>query len=243
MLKSPPPIEILFEDEFIIGISKPAMVLSQPSFDKNRKPIKDLLEEQRPDLKNRLYLHHRLDFETSGVFLISKSPKANAPLTEMFQNHEFEKTYLCLTRPNPLQAGKKVSCEVLPPTEESAHESWIIKNYMAPAKGMTKHKKRMISVKSGGWSAETKFKILKTTTLFHFVEAQPKTGRTHQIRQHLQESYRSILGDNIYGGKSSDVPRLMLHAASLKFPHPITKDVIKIEAALPQDFQSCLSKV
>lgn len=243
MLNPTPLIEILFEDEFIIGICKPAMILSQPSFDKNRKPIKDLLEEQRPDLKNKLYLHHRLDFETSGVFLISKSTKANAPLTEMFQNHQFEKTYLCLTRPNPLQPGKKVSCEVLSPTEDPTQESWIIKNYMAPAKGMTKHKKRMISVKSGGWPAETKFKILNTTSLFHFVQAQPKTGRTHQIRQHLQESYRSILGDNIYGGKSSDVPRLMLHAVSLEFPHPVTKAMIKIEASLPQDFQSCLGKV
>jgi len=252
MLNPAPKIEILFEDEFIIGIHKPAMVLSQPSFDKNRRPIKDLLEDQRIDLKNKLYLHHRLDFETSGVFLISKSPKANAPLTEMFQNHQFEKTYLCLTRPNPLQPGKKVNCEVLAATNSSSPhttatespltEPWIIKNYMAPAKGMTKHKKRMISVNSGGWPAETKFKILQTTSLFHFVEAQPKTGRTHQIRQHLQESYRSILGDNIYGGKSSEVPRLMLHAARLEFPHPISKAMIKIEAALPQDFQSCLAK-
>jgi len=229
-------MEVLFEDQYIVCVNKPAMVLSQPSFDKNRKPIKDLFEEQRPDLKDKLFLHHRLDFETSGVFLMSKSKAANAPLTEMFKNHSFKKIYVCLTRPNPLNPGKKVECQII----QTDQTEWIIKNHMAPAKDMMKHKKRMISVKSGGWKAETHFKILKTTGLFHYIQATPKTGRTHQIRQHLQESYRSILGDNIYGGKSSDVPRLMLHAFQLIFPHPITGQEICAEAALPSDFVTLL---
>jgi len=229
-------MEILFEDEYIVCVNKPAMVLSQPSFDKNRKPIRDLFEEQRTDLKNHLYLHHRLDYETSGVFLMSKSKTANAPLTEMFKNHSFQKIYVCMTRPNPLNPGKKVECNIILPDQSE----WIIKNHMAPAKDMIKHKKRMISVKSGGWKAETHFKILKSTPGFYFIQATPKTGRTHQIRQHLQESYRSILGDNIYGGKSSDVPRLMLHAFQLNFPHPISKTEISVEAPLPADFATLL---
>ena len=232
-------MQILFEDDDLISVYKPAMVLSQPSFDKTRKPIKDLLEEFRPDLKGRLYLHHRLDYETSGVFLISKSQKANRPLTEMFQNHAFEKIYVCLTRPNVLQPGKKVTCQTI-----SDHpEKWLIKNYMAPAKDMIKHKKRMVSVKSGGWPAETEFEVISTASWFHYVQAKPKTGRTHQIRQHLQESYRSILGDNIYGGKSAEVPRLMLHAKSLEFKHPVSSELLKIEAPLPKDFESCLQKI
>jgi 23S rRNA pseudouridine955/2504/2580 synthase len=232
-------MDILFEDEFIICVDKPAMVLSQPSFDKNRIPVKEQLEYQRPDLKNKLFLHHRLDFETSGVFLMSKSPISNKPLTEMFKNHNFEKFYVCLTRPNALSAGKKVTCEINSENENT----WTIKNFMAPAKGMGGGKRRMISVKAGGWQAETEFKILSTNLLFHYIQAKPKTGRTHQIRQHLQESYRSILGDNIYGGKSADVPRLMLHAHRLEFQHPITHQPLKIEAALPKDFESCLHKV
>jgi len=232
-------IDILFEDEFIISVYKPAMVLSQPSFDKKRIPIKEQFEILRPDLKDKLFLHHRLDFETSGVFLMSKSTIANKPLTEMFKNHHFQKTYVCLTRPNALVAGKKVSCIINPDIENN----WIIKNFMAPAKGMGGGKRRMISVKSGGWPAETDFQIISSHPLFHYVQARPKTGRTHQIRQHLQESYRSILGDNIYGGKSADVPRLMLHAKTLEFSHPITGVPIKIEAALPKDFETCLHKV
>lgn len=229
-------MQILFEDEYIICVNKPAMVLSQPSFNKERKPVQLLLEEQRPDLKNKLYLHHRLDFETSGVFLLSKSKLANSPLTEMFKSHQFEKIYHCLSRPNSLQAGKKVDCIVI----QNDQSEWIIKNFMAPAKGMGK-KTRMISVKSGGWAAETHFKILKTTSKFHYIECRPKTGRTHQIRQHLQESYRSILGDNIYGGKSAEVPRLMLHAFQLKFLHPISQQAMCVKAPLPTDFIKIVS--
>ncbi|MFN3454853.1 MAG: RluA family pseudouridine synthase [Pseudobdellovibrio sp.] len=229
-------MQIIFEDNYIICVNKPAMVLSQVSFNKDRKPVQTLLEEVRPDLKGHLYLHHRLDFETSGVFLLSKSKQANAPLTEMFKTHQVEKVYVCLARPNELKPGKKVECDIL---NENGSE-WIIKNYMAPAKGMGHKKTRMISVKSGGWLAETHFKILQSNQMYHFIQCTPKTGRTHQIRQHLQESYRSILGDNIYGGKSSDVPRLMLHAFQLNFPHPITKELIKVEAPLPNDIKKIL---
>ncbi len=230
-------VEILFEDDFLILVNKPAMVLSQPSFNQKRLPIKEMLEQQRPDLKGQLYLHHRLDYETSGVFLMSKNKQANAGLSKMFQTHEFEKNYLCLTRPNKLVAGKKVECII---NEAATSEAWIIKNYMAPAKDMVNHKKRMISVKSGGWSAETSFTILYSKPDFHYIKASPKTGRTHQIRQHLQESYRSILGDNIYGGKSDKVPRLMLHAHQLIFQHPIHQNKMTIEAVVPKDFESLL---
>lgn len=227
-------IEILFEDEFLIIVNKPPLVLSQPSFDKNRLPIKDVFEKENPELKGKLFLHHRLDFETSGVFLMSRSSAINKHLTAMFAEHHFEKKYVCLSRPNRIQPGKKVNCEVI------SEDEWIIKNYMAPAKGMGTHKKRMISVKSGGWPAETRFRIIKRAENYFCIEATPKTGRTHQIRHHLQESYCSILGDNIYGGKSELVPRLMLHAKELNFVHPMTNKMINVTASPPKDFQKFL---
>jgi 23S rRNA-/tRNA-specific pseudouridylate synthase len=204
------------------------------SFDKKRIPAKEQLEALRIDLKNKLFLHHRLDYETSGVFLMSKSSQINKQLTEMFTHHDFTKTYHCLAYNNELKVGKKADVQII-----NDHQ-WIIKNYMAPAKGMVNHKKRMISVKSGGWPAETEFSILEKKKDFMYLQARPKTGRTHQIRQHLQESYRSILGDNIYGGKSDKVPRLMLHAYQLDFSHPHFKTPISVRAPLPQDFKTLL---
>ncbi len=228
-------ISILFEDDYLILVDKPAMVLSQPSIRANNNakwPIKELIEQQRPDLNGKLFLHHRLDYETSGVFLMSKSTSANKSLTEMFTQHSFHKVYRCLTNPHALKPGKKVVCEI------KNDQCWKINNYMAPAHG-TKQK-RMISVKSGKWPAETDFTILSSNDKFHYIEAVPKTGRTHQIRQHLQESHRSILGDIIYGGKSDEAPRLMLHAFRLNFTHPQTKEKLNIEAPLPPDFQELL---
>jgi RluA family pseudouridine synthase len=228
-------ISILFEDDYLILVDKPAMVLSQPSIresNNTKLPIKELLEKQRPDLKGKLFLHHRLDYETSGVFLMSKSTLVNKSLTEMFTKHSFHKVYRCLSKPHELKPGKKVICEI------KSETNWKINNHMAPAHGMKV--KRMISVKSGKWPAETDFTVLSSTDRFHYIEAIPKTGRTHQIRQHLQESNRSILGDMIYGGKSEDVKRLMLHAFSLSFSHPQTKEKLSIEAPLPKDFLELL---
>ena len=224
-------ISVLFEDDYLILVDKPSMVLSQPSIRPSnhaKLPIQALLEQQRPDLKGKLFLHHRLDYETSGVFLLSKSNLVNKALTEMFTLHRFCKVYRCLTKPHELKPGKKVICEI------KNDVSWKINNHLAPAFGVKQ--KRMISVKSGKWPAETDFSLISSTEKFHYIEAVPKTGRTHQIRQHLQESNRSILGDAIYGGQSSDVKRLMLHAISLSFSHPRTQEKLIIEAPLPKDF-------
>lgn len=232
-------LEILYEDKELILVNKPPMLLSQKSVDPKRLTVEDILKAQRPDLT--LFMHHRLDKETSGVFLFSKSKSVNGKLTEMFKNHDFQKTYLCLTYPNALEPSKKINCLNLNaevPVADTNH--WVIKNYMAPAKfdGGKGGKKRMISVKSGGWPAETEFRILKVFPKYFLVEAKPKTGRTHQIRQHLQESHRSIIGDDLYGGgRPSLGNRFFLHAYELEFPHPLTNQKIMVKAPLPEDFQ------
>lgn len=235
-------LEILYEDSELILVNKPPQLLSQKTVDPKRLTVEDVLKAQRPDLQ--LFLHHRLDKETSGVFLFSKAKGVNGKLTEMFKNHDFQKTYWCLTYPNTLEPSKKVTCMNLN-SETSLPESdhWVIKNYMAPAKfeGGRSHKKRMISVKSGGWPAETEFKILKVFPNFFLTEAKPKTGRTHQIRQHLQESHRSLIGDDLYGGgRPLIAQRFLLHAYELEFPHPLTHKKLTVKADLPKDFQKLI---
>lgn len=248
-------IETLYEDDHLLIVNKPPMILSQKSLDPKRITIEDLVKAQRPDL--HLFLHHRLDKETSGVFLLSKSKVINSALTDMFKNHRFQRTYWCLSFPNPLEPNKKIQCQVLDlnstclsnkssslnSTIVTEGQHWVIKNHMAPATFKNNSpKKRMISVKAGGWYAETEFKILKTFANYFLIEAKPKTGRTHQIRQHLQESHRSLIGDELYGGgKSKLVSRLMLHAYELEFTHPRTEENLKIQAPLPEDFQKLIT--
>jgi len=215
---------ILFEDQYLIAIDKPPGLPTQPTVDKSRPSALSLLEKQLPQTK--IYLHHRLDRDTTGVLLFSKSSAANKPLTEMFKNHAFEKTYLMWTK-------KSAN-----PPETKA---WTIDNFLAPVKKGSRIE-RMVVVKSGGWHALTHFEWLEESSFGYLIKAQPKTGRTHQIRVHTALSKRPILGDFLYGGKSSEVPRMMLHAASLEFSHPITGISMKIESPLPKDFRRSSSR-
>jgi len=215
-------LEILFEDEFLLAINKPPGLPSQPTVDKKRADLFTLIKKQ---MKNeQIFLHHRLDRDTSGVILLSKNKRANAPLTEMFREHQFTKIYWALTKANMDMPDK-----------------WEIQNHIV-ARRKDGHSVKMFRTESGGDFAHTLFRKLASKEDACLVEAQPLTGRTHQIRVHLLHSDASILGDSQYGGKDSRVPRLMLHAQSLQFPHPVLKTQMKIEAPTPADFQTLINK-
>ncbi len=220
--KNSPLLEILFEDADLIAVNKPPGLPSQPTVDKNRPDLFTLMKKQKKT--ESIYLHHRLDRDTSGVILLSKSKRANGPLTEMFRTHQFEKIYWALCKPeNPLP------------------ETWEIQNHLVARRKNAKSVK-MFRTESGGDFAHTLFRTLNSSAEATLVEAKPLTGRTHQIRVHLLHSKASILGDSLYGGKDTRVPRLMLHAHQLNFPHPISGQPLKIVAPLPQDFATLLEK-
>ncbi len=228
------PIEILYEDEDIIAINKPAGLLSQGTPDPKRPHAISVLKEQLRPQEGKdfnLFLHHRLDKDTSGVLLLGKSSRANSPLTEIFREHQIQKTYLALS------LRKENSFDVI------SHPTFIVENHLAPVRGNNKQLMRMVKVNKGGWKAETHFLLLDTFPGFFLIEAKPITGRTHQIRVHLAGEKLPIAGDNLYGGKSTLVPRLLLHAQKLKLNHPITKKELLIEAPLPKDFNSVLAKL
>ncbi len=215
-------LEILFEDEFLLAVDKPPGLPSQPTVDKKRPDLFTLIKKQMKS--EQIFLHHRLDRDTSGVILLSKNKKANAPLTEMFREHKFTKIYWALTQPlaeMPVQ--------------------WEIQNHLV-ARRKDGHSVKMFRTESGGDFAHTIFRRLAFNDEACWVEAQPLTGRTHQIRVHLLHSKASILGDSMYGGKDTRVPRLMLHANSLTFDHPITQKPMQITAKVPGDFQTLLKK-
>ncbi len=213
-------LPVLFEDEFIVLINKPAGLPSQASVDKKRADLFTLLKKNF----KTLFLHHRLDKDTSGIILFSKSKQANLPLTEMFRAHAFEKTYWALSKPGKLK-----------------DDQWSIENHLVARRKDGKSVK-IFRTESGGDYAKTDFTRLASSAECHWIEAKPITGRTHQIRVHLLHSDAPILGDSLYGGKDPQVPRLMLHASSLQFPHPITGQKMQITAPAPADFETLLSK-
>lgn len=221
--------DILFEDEFIIAFNKPAGLPTQATLDPSRKHLfglaKELLQARNPSEKSYLALHHRLDRDTSGVLLLAKSESANRGVADLFKEHRIQKTYFAI-------------CENHSSVQKN---TWTVKNYLA--KDFTKRKvSRFHSVKSGGDPAETDFKILDQSALGLFIQAQPKTGRTHQIRVHLSEEGLPIVGDSHYGWNGEGIRRVMLHAKNLKFIHPISQVETFIQAPLPEDFLETLKK-
>lgn len=213
------PPEVLFEDEDLLAVLKPAGLLSQQSLDPKRPHVVAWVKQH---LNLQVALHHRLDKDTSGVLLLGKSKRVNAGLTDLFREQRLQKTYWALSKPRV----------------EDPRETFSVSNHVAPVRDVKKKLLRMVEVKSGGWKAETDFRVLRKSTEFDWIEAQPHTGRTHQIRIHLAGLKRPIWGDFLYGGKTSKFPRLMLHARRLVFLHPVSGVELAIEAPVPADFRA-----
>ena len=229
--------QILFEDEWLIAVDKPVGLPTQPTLDESRANVFGLLKDflqKRDGGTPYLGLHHRLDRDTTGVVLFTKDQKANAGVAALFSTRALQKTYqaLCL-------AGS------------SCPESWEVKNHLGVVARAGKASK-FGAVRSGGDSAHTTFKVLEHFPGALLVEAQPHTGRTHQIRVHLAEGGMSILGDTFYGGPADlrlksganlHSARVMLHAAALEFSHPVTNAVVRVCSVLPDDFDACLKQL
>ncbi|MBY0470268.1 RluA family pseudouridine synthase [bacterium] len=217
--------DILYEDESLILVNKPPGLPTQPTLDEARD---NLFAAVKRYLKSKgasdpyVGLHHRLDRDTSGVLLLTKRPEANAGIAKQFSTHEIQKVYQALTS-FPLD-GKK------------PEKNWRVKNYLR--KVSEGKKAKWGSVRSGGDYADTDFVLLESFSEGLLVQAMPHTGRTHQIRVHLSEMGLPILGDKTYGG-SPAADRVMLHAFSLTFIHPITNLKISVESPIPEDFEQC----
>lgn len=220
---------ILFEDDWIIVVDKPRGLPTQQTLDPRRAVLFGLLKEfliEREKKEVYLGLHHRLDKDTSGVILLTKSKDANLGISEQFKNHTIQKHYLALTQ--ALKPG-------------TSPGSLVHKSYLARDASQGKKMSRYRSVKSGGDYAETALTPLAGSDRGVLWEASPKTGRTHQIRVHLSELGFPIVGDVLYLSSEHD-QALCLHAMRLTFTHPINKKTISIHSPIPQDFLKCLER-
>ena len=205
------PIPIVFEDAWILAVDKPAGLPTQGTFASDRHDLLALLKTQRPDLKT--FLHHRLDQGTSGLLVLAKDPKANAGLAKAFASRDLVKLYLVRITA-PLEA-----CTIEAP----------IGRVRGADPGRFGCSGDLIDPKS----ARTDFRPATAEESAglvpgYWVVARIHTGRTHQIRVHLNHLGRPVLGDGLYGGNAS--PQLWLHAWRLQLPHPVTGEPLLLEA-------------
>ena len=232
---------ILFEDDDLIIIDKPPGLPSHPTVDKARdnlvSALTRFLSKRDGIAKPYVGVHHRLDRDTSGVVLFTKSARVNSAVAASFSNHQMLKSYQALTMPRRA-----------PGLRNRLQKQWTVKNRLGKL-GSKSKRVRYGPVDSDGAVAETSFHVIADYPRGVWIEAVPKTGRTHQIRVHLAGSGLPILGDDLYGPDgfsepiASSAPRLMLHAAELRLPHPITKREICVKSPLPVDFKECLERL
>ncbi|HXE40840.1 MAG TPA: RluA family pseudouridine synthase [Azonexus sp.] len=223
-------LPIIYEDDALLVIDKPEGIAvhggSGVSFG-----VIEALRRQRP-LAKFLELAHRLDRETSGILLVGKKRLALTALHDMFREHGAgaDKRYLVLVKGRWMNNTQHVKLPLY--------------------KFLTESGERRVSVNSEGKPSHTVFRLLARWPDMSLLEAQLKTGRTHQIRVHLSHLGFPILGDEKYGDftlnrnlKRDGLKRMALHAWRMAFRHPLTATPMECVAALPDGIKSYIAAV
>jgi len=214
-------IPIIFEDSALLVIDKPTGLLSIPDgYDAAKPHLRGVLEPQY----GRLWIVHRLDKDTSGVLVLARNAAAHRELNLQFFNHQIQKTYHALVIGIP---------------------EWDEKIVNAPLRANIGRRKRTVVDPKRGKTALTEIRVLERFRDHSFVEIHPKTGRTHQIRAHLYYLGYPILSDPLYGDgtQTALIHRLALHARSLTFQHPLTREPKTFPVPYPDDFATALQKL
>ena len=221
-------LSVLFEDDDLIVINKPAGVSVHPGAGRKSGTLVNALLSHCKDLsgiggKERPGIVHRLDKETSGCLVVAKNDFAHIDLARQFASRTVDKIYLALV------AGKLQRASA---------------SIVAPIGRHRVHRKKMAIAREGGRTARTDFKVVRMGREASLLECRLHSGRTHQIRVHLQHLGYPILGDTVYGGgRAGHFSRQMLHASKLGFDHPRRKTRMDFEAPLPEDFAKAISDV
>ena len=220
------PLRIVYEDEDLLVVDKPAGMAVHPSPGHSRHTLVHAVLAHCPDLSGiggvlRPGIVHRLDKDTSGLIIVAKHDAAHLSLARQLKERKVEKTYVAL-----------VEGRVRP-------QQGVID---APIGRHPRHRKRMAVVENGR-DARTRYRVLREVDGRSLVEVQPKTGRTHQIRVHLASIGHPVVGDTLYGKRSDVFPRQFLHAQRLAFRHPRSGERMELEAPLAEDLQRALAEL
>jgi 23S rRNA pseudouridine1911/1915/1917 synthase len=229
-------MEILYEDDDILAINKPAGLVVHSDGRTKESTVSDWFVAKYPEAKevgeplgevDRPGVVHRIDRETSGVLLLTKTKEGHAHLKEQFQNHEIGKIYHAFLYGKLKENHGTINLPI--------------------GKSSSDFRKRSAErgAKGDMREAVTHFQVLKRSEDWTFVEAKPKTGRTHQIRVHFKALHHPVVGDKLYAyGKPSllGFDRLALHAREIAFTN--TKgEKIALIAPYPADFQRAVDSV
>lgn len=226
-------VRIVHEDAHVVVVDKPAGVSSVPYEPRETGTAMDLLRDawrrKHPDA-TRVPLHvvHRIDKATSGLLAFAKTKRAEIGLAAQLRSHTVERAYLCVAH-GAVRAGRI--------------ESRLVRDRGDGLRGSTRHPGQ-------GKRAVTHVEVLERLAGASLCRVRLETGKTHQIRIHLAERGHPLVGETVYvrdylarGGQPIPSPRLLLHAATLGFTHPLTGRRVALESPVPEDFARVLERL
>jgi 23S rRNA pseudouridine1911/1915/1917 synthase len=224
------PGKIAYEDAHVVVLDKPAGMSSVPYEKRESGTAMDLVRdlwrvEGRKATATPLHVVHRIDKETSGLLAFAKTKLAERGLEALFRAHDVERTYLCVAH------GKVGDRRI---------ESRLVTDRGDGLRGSTR-------TPNQGKRAVTHVRAVESLPSATLCEVRLETGKTHQIRIHLAEDGHPLVGEKVYirdwlkkGKDVLEAPRLLLHAATLGFVHPVTHKQIRLESPLPPEFTRVL---
>jgi 23S rRNA pseudouridine1911/1915/1917 synthase len=255
----PTDVPILYEDEHMLAVDKPALLPVHPTARYHKNTLINVLKALRPG--QFLSLGHRIDRETSGVLLVAKSTAADRALKKVIESRGIEKTYVAMTwgSPDPARA-KDIAATVSPATADGPGAFRFERSIELDPTSSYRVKMRL-GVSDNALTASTRFRIESTRVRsdnmqYARVRCELETGRQHQIRVHLASLGSPIVGDKLYGRDETcfargadgeltaedlvrlELPRHALHAARLALAHPMTGAPLVIEAPFPADLEA-----
>ena len=239
------PLNIVYEDKFLIVVNKPAGMVAHPAYANYTGTLVNALlhhsqKLSRVNLPGRPGIVHRIDKDTSGLLVVAKDEWTHAKLAEQFSKHSIEREYWAVAWGRFKEKKGEINSNIARSKSD---------------------RKKFTAVKSDGKTAVTFFEVLKEFDFTSLVKINLKTGRTHQIRVHLSSIGHPIFGDPTYGGRNvlfgstlpkiksrvenllNIMPRQALHAKTLGFIHPNTKEFLRFDSELPEDMNILLKKL
>ncbi len=228
------PLDIIYEDEHILVINKPAGLVVHPGSGNWSGTLLNGLLFCYPELKNipRAGIVHRLDKDTTGLMVVARTLGAQTQLVRQLQDRQVTRIYRAIVEGHPHQEG-------------------VVNKSIGRDPN---NRVKMATIAIGGKEAITKFRVLQNFDKFSYIECKLETGRTHQIRVHMKSIGHPLVGDPIYGNHKVNyaenvveailsLNRQALHATKLSFIHPITEELMNFKIALPQDFKYLLQQL
>ncbi len=233
------PISILYQDEDIAVVNKPCGMVVHPAAGNETGTLVNALLYAMDDLSGiggvkRPGIVHRLDKDTSGVILIAKNDAAHVALSKQLKDRAMEKHYLAVVEGLMKESQGFIDQPIGRSTRDRK------KMAVFPKQSFHFGSQGAITARD----AQTEWRVLEPLKAATLLDVHILTGRTHQIRVHMQSVGHPVAGDPIYGLKHGiNVPRLMLHAHTLRFTHPRTGEECSFTAPPPEDFTGTLQKL